>query len=406
MGRVPYLLALVMLALVVACAGMQSRWEATKSADNISSYEEFLERHPESAFADQARLRLNELYEEKDWKGAEATGTLAAYENFINNHPNGRHKNDAYAKKEALALSMAKADDFSFNISEKLLKRYQRGGFIDEALSRLETQSSDEQAQTENIISVYDGDLNRHYRELFPEKTRLEQKKPSAVSPSSGWGTIIYPKSNTNIRTKRSWSSKLKGQLKTGQPIKVDFLQDDWYAVFPLTQKQRNLKKALGYVYAPFLIDKPEPNPSGSGSMVSEKKSVNSAPLKKISIKNESVLVDVKNIIFKVAGNGQELLFVEFDRFYTPTISGIEGKRHRIILEIKNASSIRGDLALINTGGNFIQQIRSSMDPENRRALIVLDMAPEKDYFVTQTFYKKDNMYSLAISEKKEIPQP
>ena len=72
-----------------------------------------------------------------------------------------------------------------------------------------------------------------------------------------------------------------------------------------------------------------------------------------------------------------------------------------IIIEIQNASLPREKFAAINTGGNFIRLIRSSMDPQTRSALIVLNMAPEKDYFVRPAFYKKENMYSLEISQKK-----
>jgi len=46
------------------------------------------------------------------------------------------------------------------------------------------------------------------------------------------------------------------------------------------------------------------------------------------------------------------------------------------------------------------------MDSQTGTALIVLDMAPEKDYFVSQAFYQKENMYSLEISEKKETRLP
>ena len=77
----------------------------------------------------------------------------------------------------------------------------------------------------------------------------------SSVSESlaAKWGTIIYPAYDTNIRAKRSVNSKLKGLIKTGQPVKVDFLVNDWYAAFKVTEKQRNESKALGYVYAPSL---------------------------------------------------------------------------------------------------------------------------------------------------------
>ena len=271
----------------------------------------------------------------------------------------------------------------------------------DDARRRIEKLSF-EQAQAVDTISAYGGYLNRYPHGVFADEARLRREKLNAISPASEWGTIMYPKPNTNIRAKRSAASTLKGQLKTGQPVKVDFLQDSWYAVFPVTQKQRNEKRALGYVYAPFLIDKRGPNSSGLTAL--EEKSAKDAPLKKMETENLSV--EVKNITFKVAGDGKELLFIEFDRFYTPTISGIEGKEPRIILEIKNASSLREDWAAINAGGNFIRQIRSSMDSQTRAALIVLDMAPEKSYFVSQSFYKKENLYILEISEKEEIRLP
>jgi hypothetical protein len=223
--------------------------------------------------------------------------------------------------------------------------------------------------------------------------------KLNATIPTSEWGTIMYPKPkpNTNIRADRSAASKLEGQLKTGQPVKADFLQDDWYAVFPVTQTERNEKKALGYVYAPLLLDKREPN--SFGSTATEEKSVKDTPLKKME--TESLTVDVKDIAFKVTRDGKELLFIEFDRFYTPTISRIEGKQPRIIIEIKDASALKEEWSAINTAGNFIRKIRSRMDSQTRVARIVLDMAPEKDYEVSQAFYERENMYSLEISDKK-----
>ena len=46
-----------------------------------------------------------------------------------------------------------------------------------------------------------------------------EGKSATAISPAAEWGTIMYPKPNTNIRAKRSLSSEINGQLKTGQPV-------------------------------------------------------------------------------------------------------------------------------------------------------------------------------------------
>jgi hypothetical protein len=38
--------------------------------------------------------------------------------------------------------------------------------------------------------------------------------------------------------------------------------------------------------------------------------------------------------------------------------------------------------------------------------LIVLEMAPEKDYFVSQRFYRHENLYALEISENKGTRPP
>jgi hypothetical protein len=430
------LLALVTVAFVTACATIQSSWEATKSADTITAYEDFLKDYPEGDLADQARVRQNELYEERDWKDADAKNTVAAYQDFVKKYPHGRHKDNADARLELLSIS--RATDLPLVTTEKILERYQQGVFMDEALLTLEKLSfeqaitgntisayenflkqypagvladearrrmeklSFEQAQAEDTIASYGGYLNRYPHGIFADEARLRREKLNAIRPAAGWGTIMYPRPNTNIRAKRSATSTLRGQLKTGRPVKADFLQDAWYAVFPVTQKQRNEKMALGYVYAPLLMDKRLPN--SSGPTASEEKSAKDTPPQKMEMESQSV--DVRNITFKAAGDGKELLFIEFDRFYTPTISGIEGKEPRIILEIKNASSLRGDWAAIKTGGHFIRQIRSRMDSQTRAALIVLDMAPEMDYFVSQAFYKKENIYSLEISEKKEKQLP
>lgn len=70
---------------------------------------------------------------------------------------------------------------------------------------------------------------------------------------SSDWGSILASKSKTNIRKERSINSIISGNLEPGQKVKADFLKDSWYAVFNITEKERDEGKSLGYVYAPRL---------------------------------------------------------------------------------------------------------------------------------------------------------
>jgi hypothetical protein len=392
------LLAVVILALITGCVTMQNRWEKTKSADNIHAYEDFLKEYPEGDLASQAKARLNELHEQMEWRDAEAKDTISAYEDFIGKYPHGKYGNDAHARMEELYLEEAK----SSKRIEKFLNHYKRGVFFHDAWAAIEKLDFEKVAE-EDTVSAYDEFLKRYPRGIFADQARSMRKK-LIENKIFEWGILLYPRSNINIRTKRSVASKRKGQLKAGQPVKADFLQDGWYAVFQVTEKQRDETLALGYVYAPLLAD-----PLGSQSYESaanKKESVmdGDAPLKKIETENPSV--EVKRITFKIAEDGKELLFIEFNRFCTPAISGIEGKEPRIVLDIAHISSFRKDWAVINTGGKMIRRIRSSMNTKTRMARIVLDMNPSKGYYVHPVFYEKDNVYSLEISEEKEKQVP
>jgi len=109
--------------------------------------------------------------------------------------------------------------------------------------------------------------------------------------------------------------------------------------------------------------------------------------------------VGVREISFKIAEEERELLFIKFDRFYTPELSGIQGKYPMIIITIHDASPFGDRYALIETGGKLIKRVRSTRDPKIPMAQIVLDMEPTKNFFVKPIFYEQDNTYCLEIVE-------
>lgn len=73
------------------------------------------------------------------------------------------------------------------------------------------------------------------------------------------WGKIKYVHSTTNIRAERSTESRIVGQLKAGEKIKVHFPQDKWCAIFKVEEIVKDEERALGYIYAPLL----KPTPPG-----------------------------------------------------------------------------------------------------------------------------------------------
>jgi hypothetical protein len=213
----------------------------------------------------------------------------------------------------------------------------------------------------------------------------------TAASIAEEWGAVMYARPNTLIRGKRSMHSKIKGRLGNKQAVKADYLKDGWYAVFSLTEKDRNESKALGYVYKTrFYADTPK---SVAATPDSEKERESGS-----GGSSQTLYVDVKNISFNLNKDGSESIFIEFNRLYTPAISSIEGEEPRIVLDIENVSSFKEEWAVIKVEGEFIKQISSSMDYKARKARIVLHLEPSRDYIIKPLFGVRENIYSLQIS--------
>ncbi len=75
----------------------------------------------------------------------------------------------------------------------------------------------------------------------------------STVAFAQDWGRLMTPTQPLNVRKERDRKSAKVATLKPGQVVRVDFLKDDWYAVFDPDETERDEAKALGYSKADYL---------------------------------------------------------------------------------------------------------------------------------------------------------
>jgi cell division septation protein DedD len=107
-GKAAMLLALLCLT---ACSREQQDWRSAEAADTAEGYGQFLERHPESELATQARARVAQLSEDREWQRAGSTDTADAYRQFLAQHPNGRWAQEARIRIENFSLGGPQAGD-------------------------------------------------------------------------------------------------------------------------------------------------------------------------------------------------------------------------------------------------------------------------------------------------------
>ena len=98
------LAGLVVVTLVAGCSREKIDWKSAESADSVEAYDKFIERHPDSELATQARARVAQLQEERDWKVATGTDTADGYKDFLAKHPEGKWAEEARIRVESAGL--------------------------------------------------------------------------------------------------------------------------------------------------------------------------------------------------------------------------------------------------------------------------------------------------------------
>jgi hypothetical protein len=98
----PLVTALSISLLVLAgCSREKSDWRSAQAADSPESYQQFIDKHPDSSQVATARERLLQLAEEKDWRAAAAVDTLSSYQQFVAQYPAGKWAKEAQVRIEA-----------------------------------------------------------------------------------------------------------------------------------------------------------------------------------------------------------------------------------------------------------------------------------------------------------------
>jgi len=97
----------VLALLAAGCGREQQDWRSAEAADTSEAYGRFVEQHPDSELAVQARARLAQLSEERDWTQAGKIATAEGYRGFLAEHPSGRWSEEARIRIEAFSLGSA-----------------------------------------------------------------------------------------------------------------------------------------------------------------------------------------------------------------------------------------------------------------------------------------------------------
>ena len=100
-------LGALLVLVVAACSREQQDWRSAESAGTSEAWQLFLEQHPDSELAGEARKRIVQLDARRDFENADRAGTLEAYRDFLAHHPSGIWSEHARIRIESFSLGSA-----------------------------------------------------------------------------------------------------------------------------------------------------------------------------------------------------------------------------------------------------------------------------------------------------------
>lgn len=116
---------------------------------------------------------------------------------------------------------------------------------------------------------------------------------------------------------------------------------------------------------------------------------------------DQTAALTVKEIVFKTDKGGKEKVAVLCNQSCVPVLSGLEGKKPRIVMDFTGVSFIESKYRNVPISGKYVKKIRSYLDNDSKKLRVVLDMAPSKYFIVHATKDQTVNAFSLEISEKR-----
>jgi len=179
-------------ACLVACSSAQSDWQTASTRNTVTSYESFVQQHPNTTQAATARARIQTLEDEQAWAGAQQTNTMAAYRSYLAEHPQGSHSAEARDRigvaERVAAWAGASAADTP-EVLQAFIEKYPQSAEADQARAKL--------AQ----ITGFRVQLASYRSEELAEKTRdqLQGKYGDLLG-----SVVVVPESGSNAHVVRS----------------------------------------------------------------------------------------------------------------------------------------------------------------------------------------------------------
>jgi hypothetical protein len=111
---------------------------------------------------------------------------------------------------------------------------------------------------------------------------------------------------------------------------------------------------------------------------------------------------ELREIRIERASDKEEKVTFVLNGFYPPKTSVSEEETPKIVCDFPETRMSEGVKPTIEVNGTYLKRIRLEIhEGQPSKLIAVLDMTPNLSYSIKQTFFKKENYYTLTLKEDR-----
>lgn len=171
------------------------------------------------------------------------------------------------------------------------------------------------------------------------------------------------------VRLAPTTESPIVFRIRRGDRVVVDQKQGEWYHIKHYDGQTGWAHKKL---FAPTALD---------GQTTTEQ------------------IYTIKSVRVNLDAGEKEAIAFQMDGFQPPETFVLKGDRPRVVCDFLNTRVLDSVGNRVESGGSLIKDIRiAPYGGGAPRVRVVLDLTPGRNYVIDQTFYKKENRYTVTVA--------
>lgn len=120
------------------------------------------------------------------------------------------------------------------------------------------------------------------------------------------------------------------------------------------------------------------------------------------SVQAEEIGPVLLEVSFEKSINNSETVLFRLNHFYPPLVFGVEKGEPRVICHFLDARIGSAIPSSIDAGGQFIDRILVSEEPDPDKVRVELVLVPNRNYDLQQLFFKEENLFVIIVKELQD----